>query len=122
MLRETLKRIYYFVIETGAESKTLSDTHYGSNYNEIFKNDGPELDRQTLPINKLDNLLNSKSLNETDYKNGINDLFKDDRLFNDTSSQQSNHISSMVDFDILRSSFSSFQNGRDHFFLTNIVN
>ncbi len=39
---------------TNPEREALSDTNYGSNYDEIFENDGPELDGQTPPINELD--------------------------------------------------------------------
>ncbi len=41
-------------METGAERKALSDTDYGSDYDEIFENNGPKLDGQILPIDKLD--------------------------------------------------------------------
>lgn len=38
----------------GVEHKTLSDTNYSNNYNEIFEYNSSELDGQTPPINKLD--------------------------------------------------------------------
>ncbi len=109
-------------METGAEHEALSDTDYGSDYDEIFENDGPELDGQTPPIDELDTQLDSESSSETDYGDGINELFQDDGLLNGTSSHQSNNTSSMVDFDMLRSSPPSSPSGRDHFFLTSAVN
>lgn len=59
MLGRTLKK-KYFEIETNIENETYNDTNYDNNYNEIFKNNGPKLDRQILPINELDSQLNSK--------------------------------------------------------------
>ena len=41
-------------MKTGAENEALNNTDYGSNYNEIFKNNDPELDGQILLIDKLD--------------------------------------------------------------------
>lgn len=60
---------------TGTEYKALSDSNYNNNYNKIFKNNGPELNRQISPINKLNTQLDSKSSSETNYKDVINKLF-----------------------------------------------
>ncbi len=117
-----LRRNNYFEMETGADCEALSDTDYSSDYDEIFENDGPELDGQTPPINELDTQLDSESSSETDYGDGIDKLFQDDGLLNSTSSHQSNDTSSMVDFDMLRSSPPSSPSGRDHFLLTSAVN
>lgn len=62
-------------METNTKYEALSDTNYGSDYNKIFENNGPELNGQILPINKLNTQLNSKSSNETDYGDGINKFF-----------------------------------------------
>ena len=48
-------------METGAQPEALSDIDYGSDYDEIFENDVPELDRQTPAIDELDNHSSSKS-------------------------------------------------------------
>lgn len=56
-VRTTLGRTFkrkYFKIGIGIEYEACSDTDYGSNYDEIFENNSPELDGQTPPINKLD--------------------------------------------------------------------
>lgn len=81
-----MRRNNYFEIEISAECETLSDTNYGSNYNEIFQNNGLELNKQILPINELDTQLDSELSSKTDYEDRIDKLFQDDDLFNDTPS------------------------------------
>ena len=59
-------------MNTIAEYEALSDTNYRSNYDEIFKIDGPESNEQTLPINnELDIYLKSNLLNRIDYRDKI---------------------------------------------------
>lgn len=96
--------------------------NYDSDYNDIFQNNNLELNGQIPSINKLDTQLDSKSSSETDYKYKINKLFHDDNLFNDNFSHQSNNISSMVNFNILQSSSTLSSSGRDHIFLTSVMN
>ena len=107
---------------TGIEHEACSDTDYGSDYDEIFENDSPELDGQIPLIDELNTQLDSESSSEMDYGDGIDELFQDDGLFNSTSSHQSNDTSSMVDFDMLQSSPASSPGGRNRFFLTSAVN
>lgn len=75
MLDKILKRNNCFEMKIGIECKTMNNIDYSSNYDGIFKNNGLKLDRQTLPINKLDTQLDSKSLSEIDYRNKIDKLF-----------------------------------------------
>ncbi len=101
-------------METGAQLEALSDTNYGSNYDEIFNNHSPELDGQTPAIDELDIHSNSGSSSETDYGDGNDEFFHDDGLVNgigrhgqgngNSLTYQSNDTSSMADFDMLRSS------------------
>ncbi len=109
-------------METGTKREALTDTDYDSNYDEIFENNGPELDGQTLLIDELDTQLDSKSSSEIDYGDGINELFQDDGLLNGIFSHQLNNTLSIVNFDILRSSLASSPSGQDHFFLTSVMN
>ena len=95
-------------METSVKRKTLSDTHYSSNYDEIYEIDSLEVNEQILIIdNELDIHLDSNSSNEMDYRGEIYQFFQDNGLVYSTSSYLSNNISSMVDFDILQSSFIS---------------
>lgn len=71
-------------METGAQHKALSNTDYGSNYNEIFKNNGSELDGQTPDIDKLDIPSSSESSSETNYGDKNNKFFQDNALVNST--------------------------------------
>lgn len=71
---------------TNAKHKALSNIDYGFNYNEIFENNNPELDRQISLINKFNIQLNSKLSNKIDYKNKINKLFQHNDFFNQISS------------------------------------
>ncbi len=63
-------------METGAQRKALSNTNYGSNYDEIFENHSPELDGQMPAIDKLDIHSNSESSSETDYGDENDKFFK----------------------------------------------
>ena len=71
-----------FQIETEAQCKPLSNINYGSNYNEIFEDHNPELERQTPAYNRLNIYLSSKSSSETDYRDENYELFQDDGLVN----------------------------------------
>ena len=62
-------------METRTHCDVLSDTNYGSNYNEIFENNDPELNRQTPDIDKLDIYSNNKTYSKTNYENKTNKLF-----------------------------------------------
>lgn len=72
-------------METSIEHETLNDTNYKNNYDEIFENNSPKLDRQILSINKLGIYSDSKSLSKTDYGNEIDKLFQDRGFVNSTS-------------------------------------
>ena len=104
-------------METGAQREALSDTDYGSDYDEIFEDHSPELDGQTPAIDELD--IGSSS--ETDYGDGNDEFFQDDGHVNGIG-HQSNDTSSMADFDMLRSSPPSSPSDRNHSFLTSAVN
>ena len=127
-----LRKKKSFQMETGAQHKALSDIDYSSNYDEIFENNGPELDGQTPNIDELDIHSSSESFSETDYGNGNNKFFQDNALVNgigcrgpvnrNSSAYQSDKSSSMADFDMLRSSPPLSPGGRDHFYLTSAVN
>ena len=126
-------------IEIGKECEVLSDTNYGSDYNEVFGKNGLEFNGQT-PASKghtpaievVEIHSSSESSSETDYGSEIDKLFQNDTLLNSISrrshdgrnfsSYQSNDTSSMVNFDMLRSSPPSSPSGRDHFFLTSAAN
>ena len=64
--KETLKK-KSFQIETWAEPQRLSNTVYGSDDNEVFENNSPELDAQMLAIDKLDIHPSYKSSSKTNY-------------------------------------------------------
>lgn len=83
-LGRILRKNNYFKIKTGAEHEALTDTNYGSNYDEIFKSNDPELDGQIPPTNKLDTQLDSKSSSKINYGDGIDKLFQDNGFLNDT--------------------------------------
>ncbi len=110
----------------------MSDNNYGSNYNEIFENHSSELDGQTPAINELDIHSNSGSSSKIDYGDGNDEFFQDDGLVNgidcrgqgngNSLTHQSNDISSIADFDMLRSSPPSSPSYRNHSFLTSAVN
>ncbi len=74
-----------FQRETGAQHKTLSDTDYSSNYDEIFENHNPELDGQTPAIDELDIHSSSGSSSETNYGDRNDEFFQDDGLVNGIS-------------------------------------
>lgn len=63
----------------------MSNTNYGSNYNEIFEDSSPELDGQTLAINELDIYLSNELSSETDYKDGNDEVFQEDSPVNSIS-------------------------------------
>lgn len=119
-------------METGIQHKALSDTDYGSNYNEIFENNGPELDRQMPDINKLDIHFSSKSSSETNYGEENNKFFQDNALINGISrcspvnknflTYQLDETWSIADFNMLQSSPLLLPSGQDHFYLTSTVN
>lgn len=85
MLDKMLK-IKYLKTKTNVKGKVYYDTNYSNDYNEIFKNNSFQLDRQTISINKLDFQLDSKLFSETNYKDKINKFFQDNSLYNDTFS------------------------------------
>lgn len=62
-------------METGAQCETLSNTNYGSNYDEIFENHNPELDEQTPAIDELDIHLNNELSSKSDNGNRNNEFF-----------------------------------------------
>lgn len=126
-------------MEIGKECEVLSDTNYGSDYNELFEKNGPEfngqtpaLKRHTPAIEVVEIHSSSESSSETDYGSEVDEFFQDDTLLNsigrrshggrNSSSYQSNNTLRLVDFDILRSSPPSSPSGRDHFFLTSAAN
>ena len=110
----------------------MSNTDYSSNYDEIFENNGPELDGQTLDIDELDIHSSSESSSKTDYGDGNDKFFQDNALVNgigrrgpvngNSSVYQSDEISSMADFNMLQLSLSSSPGSQDHFYLTSAVN
>lgn len=69
-------------METGAQYEALSNTNYGSYYDEIFENNGPELDEQTPNIDELNIYFSSESSSKTDYGKKNNKLFQDNTLVN----------------------------------------
>ncbi len=121
-----------FQIETKTQRKALTDTDYDSNYDEIFENYSPKLDRQTPAIDELDIHSNSGSSSEIDYRDGNNEFFQDNDPVNsigrhgqdngNSLTHQSNNTSSMANFDILRSSPSLSLDDRNNFFLTSAIN
>ncbi len=119
-------------METGAQHEALSDTDYGSNYDEIFEDHSPELDRQTPAIGELDIYSSSGSSSKTNYEDGNDEFFQDDGPVNgighhgqgngNSLTHQSNDTSSVADFDMLRSSPPSSPSDRNHSFLASAVN
>lgn len=120
-------------MEPRTQYEALSDTDYGSDYDEIFETNGPEPDGQTAndgAIGKLDIHSVSESSGETDY--GDDEIFQDDVFVNgidrrgpgsgSSLSHRLDETQSMVDFDMLRSSPPSSPNGSDSFFLTSATN
>ena len=105
-------------MEIGKEYEVLSDTNYGSDYDEVFEKNGPEFNGQTpalkghIPaIEVVEIHSSSESSSETDHGSKVDELFQDDTFFNSIGrrshggrnflSHQSNDTSSMVDFDML---------------------
>ena len=126
-------------MEIGKECEVLNDTNYGSDYNEVFEKIGSKFNGQTsalkghIPAIELVEIhSSSESSSETDYESEVDKLLEDDTLLNsigrrshdsrNSSSHQLNDTSSMVDFDMLRSSSPSSPSGWDHFFLISAAN
>ena len=126
-------------MEIRKKCEVLSDTDYESDYDEVFEKNGLEFNGQTPALKRhipaieiVEIHSSSKSSSETDYGSEVDKLFQDDTLLNsigrrshggrNSLSHQSNDTSSMVDFDMLRSSPPSSPSGQDHFFLTSAAN
>lgn len=81
-------------MEIKVEYKGLNNTNYGSNYEEIFKDSGQELNKHILAIQRLDIYRSSKSFNEMDYKNGNKNFFQSDIIFNTIGRHSHNNTKS----------------------------
>lgn len=102
-----MKRKKSFQIETEAQFKVLSNTNYGSHYNEIFENNDLKLNKLMLAMNKLDIHLSNDS--KTNYRDENNGLIQDNAFFNSiyyhslgNENSLSHKTSNMADFDMLQ--------------------
>lgn len=119
-------------METKAKCEALSNTHYGNNYDEIFKDYSLKLDKQMPTLNEFDIYSSNESSSETNYGDRNDKFFQDNGLVNGIGhygqgnenflTYQSNNNSNIAAFDILQSSFPLLSNDQNYSFLTNDVN